>query len=206
MPAGNAKWAEAQASKMAGGENGLALRRRPFNPCGLMPSQPGHVSLLIVDFQKQFLKPFGEPIRAGIQSSLEDYPWVVATRIVPEPGGLIERFKRWQPLPESHPDSGLAVDLQERDPASVRVALKTAFNACSPDTLAWWKLRGVTEVHLCGMDTDLCVMRSALGLMEAGLRPVLLKSLCASSAGEPLHSHALLQFKRLIGKAQIVQG
>jgi nicotinamidase-related amidase len=167
-----------------------------------MSAQPPFACLLIVDFQRQFITPSLEPLVGKIQAVIPDYHTVVATRIVPEPGGIIERYKRWQPLREEHPDSALSVELSSLRPDQVRVPLKTGFNAFPPETADWVRSRGVTEVHVCGMDIDLCVIRTTFAIMESGLRPILLRDLLDTSAGEPLRSHALIQLKRIAGKAQ----
>ena len=63
---------------------------------------------------------------------------------------------------------------------------------------------GTTEVSLCGIDTDACVMATALDLFQNGIRPVVLAEACASHAGPDYHEAGLKLLARLIGREQIV--
>jgi nicotinamidase-related amidase len=167
---------------------------------------PSPSVLIVVDPQKQFVGPNTAHIYPVLQALLPKFDWVIASRLVPLPGGPVERFKRWQPLPESSDGAQIALDLGVRPAERTRVIRKTGFTAITPEVAAWLQETRTTEVHVCGGDTDMCVLGTAKDLFESGIRPILLTDACATMAGEPLHSHALIQFKRLFGKAQLVAG
>ncbi|MEZ6022432.1 MAG: cysteine hydrolase family protein [Hyphomonadaceae bacterium] len=69
-----------------------------------------------------------------------------------------------------------------------------------PDQL---KVRGIDEVHVCGIDIDICVTKCAVDLFEAGVRPVVLGQYCASYGGPTLHEAALQILRRYIGADQV---
>ena len=54
------------------------------------------------------------------------------------------------------------------------------------------------EVHLCGYDTDACVYKTALDLIEHNIRPVVLTALCGSENNH-YHQIGLELLKRNIG-------
>ncbi len=166
------------------------------------PADPS--CLIAVDMQRQFETKDTGHIFPGIQAIVSKFDYLIASRIKPVANGPIHRFKQWMPLPWDHPDSELAIDLSDRDPDKTLVLGKAFFSAFTAEAREWIKDTGVTEFHICGMDTDMCVMRTATDVMEHHYRPVLLRDLCASTGGEPCHSNALLQFKRIIGKDQIL--
>jgi nicotinamidase-related amidase len=62
----------------------------------------------------------------------------------------------------------------------------------------------VDTVALCGVDTDACVMATALSAFDLGLRPLVLSDLCASSGGDDYHRAALMLLERNIGHRQIL--
>jgi nicotinamidase-related amidase len=66
-------------------------------------------------------------------------------------------------------------------PAGVDVHDKTSFGLCD-DTGVWGALAalGRGTVILCGMETDVCVAQSALGLVDRGLRPYVVLDATAS--------------------------
>lgn len=61
------------------------------------------------------------------------------------------------------------------------------------------KENNVSEVYLCGFDTDCCVLATAYDLFDVGIKPIVLKNLTRSALQEKLHKPALQMLKRNIG-------
>ncbi len=59
------------------------------------------------------------------------------------------------------------------------------------------------EVTLVGVDTDACVLTTAIDLFEMGIRPIILEDCVGSSGGDECHEAGMLLLKRSIGKEQI---
>lgn len=170
------------------------------------PALPGPSCLIVVDLQHQFVNDHTRHILPGIQALLPRFDWVFASRLLPLPGGPMHRWKGFLPPSSDDPGSALAIDLDVRNPAHTRVIEKTGFGALNASARDELGRLGIREAHVCGVDTDLCVLRTVGDLMELAIRPVVLTDLVASTAGEPLHRHGLLFLKRLAGKAQLVTG
>ncbi len=64
-------------------------------------------------------------------------------------------------------------------------------------------LREFEEVHLCGFDTDACVYKTALDLIEQNIRPIILSEYCGSE-NEEFHKIGLKLLKRNIGSHNVV--
>ena len=64
------------------------------------------------------------------------------------------------------------------------------------------KMKEFSEIHLCGFDTDACVYKTALDLIEHGIRPIVLKDFCFS-ANKTCHKMGLELLTRNIGKDNI---
>lgn len=62
------------------------------------------------------------------------------------------------------------------------------------------------ELFLVGVDTDGCVLATAIDLFENNIRPIVLTDYCASNGGEEVHTAAITCMKRLIGTRQIKEG
>jgi len=56
----------------------------------------------------------------------------------------------------------------------------------------------------CGIATDGCVLKTAVDLFEAGIRPVVLTDAVSSHAGDEVHQAGLLLISRFIGGEQLV--
>ena len=64
------------------------------------------------------------------------------------------------------------------------------------------EMKNFSEIHLCGFDTDACIYKTAMDLVENGIRPVVLKDYCFS-ANKTFHQMGLKLLARNIGKENI---
>ena len=62
---------------------------------------------------------------------------------------------------------------------------------------------GVDDVLVFGIDTDVCVLMTAVGLFDRGFRPVVVTDLSASTGGRQHHDAALSLLPRYIGSDNI---
>lgn len=58
-------------------------------------------------------------------------------------------------------------------------------------------------VHVCGVDTECCVLMTAADLFEASIRPVVLTYYCASSCGEQSHNAGIVSLQSIIGHSNL---
>lgn len=65
------------------------------------------------------------------------------------------------------------------------------------------KKRKGEKVYLSGIGTDICILKSAVDLIEFGCIPIVLSDLCASHKGTNYHLEGLELIKRFIGSKQI---
>ena len=66
------------------------------------------------------------------------------------------------------------------------------------------KTHGWTDLYITGMDTESCVLATALHAFELGFTPWVVKDACASHAGEPVHEAGILVMGRFLGRGQLV--
>ena len=62
----------------------------------------------------------------------------------------------------------------------------------------------ITTVAVCGVDTDACVMATALGLFDAGFETFVVSDGCASSGGQEYHEAAIKILERNIGAEYVI--
>lgn len=75
----------------------------------------------------------------------------------------------------------------------------------SADDIKTLKQTGITEWHLCGLETDACVLAVAFSLWDAELRPILLEHLCQGSTQEA-HTAGVQLFLRQFGEGSVRRG
>lgn len=152
-------------------------------------------ALLVIDFQHGFLTPSLHARLKHIRTAMESYPAVAMSRFVNIPGSLYRSRLGWHDMGPEDPGQELAAP----PVPGTFVFEKTGYSCVVPDLVRFLDDRGYGEVHLAGLDTEACVMATALSLFDAGYRVRVLSDLCASSAGEDAHQAALSMMVATIG-------
>ena len=161
--------------------------------------------LIVVDAQNGFVNDQSDhvvdPLAAFLRRWNAGGDRVLATRFVNTPGSQWERLMSWVAM-SGPPETGLDPAIQSAVDADSRnvVVDKHTYTSLTPEALAVMELRPREAVCVCGLDTDACVLATALDLFERGMTPTVLTDLCASSGGNVLHQAGLMVLSRLIGQ------
>ena len=140
--------------------------------------------LLIVDAQVGF-DP-SHDLLARIEDASHGYRTVVMTRFINQPNSLYRTVLDW------HGDGG---ELALQIPCTL-ILDKTGYGLASSHIEA---LKGLcVEWHLCGLETDACVLACAFSLWDARMRPIILHDMCDS----PLHTEGVAVARRQFGEFQ----
>lgn len=141
--------------------------------------------LLIVDLQEGFCP------RAGLVESIgkaaSTYRVVVMTRFVNRPGSLYRSVLKWD-------GDGGALALNVK----AAVILEKSGYGLPSGHIEVLRATNIREWHVCGLETDACVLACAFSLWDSGLVPVILRDLCDS----PLHEEGLRIAQRQFGAGQ----
>ena len=81
---------------------------------------------------------------------------------------------------------------------------KPSYSPVSPALLQALQSNAITTVAVCGVDTDACVMATALGLFDAGFETFVVSDGCASSGGQEYHAAAIKILERNIGAQYVI--
>lgn len=165
--------------------------------------------LIVVDVQNGFVRRQSQHVVPVIEDLVER--WLAAggdtvfTKYVNHPGSLFERLIGWSQLMDS-PQIDIVEELTpyaERATAVVDKHEYGLFNNAEGAALV--AEHGWTDIYVCGIATESCVLATALGAWEAGLVPWVIQDASASHAGQETHDAGILVASRFIGKRQIVR-
>ncbi len=192
---------EYNAAKNGGAREGSATE-------GVSPMAGGGDLLLVIDVQQGFLNRHTEPVVGAVlgllgRAKAAGVP-LAFTRFVNTPGSAYERWIGWSGL-MAEPGTLLAPPL-ELHAARGRVFVKHGYTAFTDAFAAYVRDQGVTRLFVCGVDTDCCVLKTAVDGFERGIEPVVLADACASHAGVEAHETGLRLLRRLIGGRQVRSG
>ncbi|MDQ0418590.1 nicotinamidase-related amidase [Croceifilum oryzae] len=91
-------------------------------------------------------------------------------------------------------------------PYAKHVVEKEGYTAMIPKVSEYLFQNKIEKAYVCGMDTDCCVLITAVDLFQLGIEPVVLIDYCASNGGQESHKAAIRLLERLIGRKRFIQG
>lgn len=158
--------------------------------------------LLVIDVQKGFVSEKTSHIVPKIIEKMEEFQneLVIATKFINVKNSAYQKFLNWYRLSES-PEIDILDDIKTR---SNYVIEKQVYTSWCEELKELFLKHDVSEVYLAGIDTDCCVLKTAIDLFENDIRPIVLKDCCASNGGEESHLAAIKVMERTIGRNQLV--
>ena len=156
--------------------------------------------LLAVDMQNGFLTtPETEAVLANVVDNADLFDQVWATRFFNRNPNF-SRQVNWDEM-VSGPET-------ELDPSLTTVVSKTfdkpSYSPPADDLIQALKNEGITTVAVAGVDTDACVMDTALELFDAGIETYVVSDGSASSGGTEFHEAGIKLLERNIGEDYVV--
>ena len=161
--------------------------------------------LLVVDAQKGFMNEATRPVVPRINQLIQLWRqrnWPVAcSRFVNLPGSNWERLRYWHEM-QAEPQTLLADGLEADTPY---IFEKSTYSAWSDEVIAVCESHQADDVVIVGVDTNECVLATALSVFDAGYRPWVVEDCCASGGGRRPHQTAISLMMALLGEQQIVR-
>ena len=144
-------------------------------------------ALIVIDVQNYFLnqhtkhlpKKIANFILKNNKKNNSKFYHVLFTTFVNSKSSNFHKFFGWIKC-NSSPDTDIAHELS-KFANSKNIFAKHTFSAFkSKKLLAFLRKNRVSEVHLCGTDSDACVLASAYDAFDLGFSVHVIKELCAS--------------------------
>lgn len=156
--------------------------------------------LLIVDVQKGFVTDCSRHVVAPIEKLQQRFAHVIATKFYnPDPSPFRD-ILGYDKLAPGSPETSLAFL-----PAPGAIIVERPLYTCVNEELRRQLQRmDATEVYVCGIATEACVLKTALDLFEDNLRCWILRDLCASDQGDKYHIMALELIGKLIKDTHLI--
>jgi nicotinamidase-related amidase len=159
-------------------------------------------ALLVVDVQRCFLNDFTHHVPARVATLIERerFEPILFTRFMNHPDSPYARFLDWRECETS----GTEIPTELTRYCRPELTFSKPGLAGMPDELAaYLREHRIEAIYLAGIDTDMCVLKIAMDLFDAGIRPLVLADCCASTAGLQAHLAGLAVLSRNIGAPQL---
>lgn len=163
--------------------------------------------LVVVDVQNGFITEHSQPVVPVIVDLVHRWQAahgeIVFTRYLNYPGSPFERLIGWSKMTDG-PQTELATELTPYVGPQTPVIDKYIYTLFTPEGKQLVDERGWTDLYVCGIDTEICVLKTAVDAFEHDLTPWILKDACASHSGHEAHAAGLFIAARFIGANQII--
>lgn len=156
--------------------------------------------LLVIDLQKSFINPNTEFLISKIGSLVNSgsYDLVVFTKFINDSDSMWVKKLDYRGC-ISLEDRKIMIDTKDNI-----VLEKNLYTAYSNILINLINLFNIDEVHLCGIDTECCVLKTAFDLFENGYDIKVLKDYSACTHGEESNKIALDIIARNIGRSNVI--
>ena len=156
--------------------------------------------MLAVDLQNGFLiSPECRAVVPKVVERASQFHQVWATRFFNRNANF-SRQLNWNEMVSGQPTE-LSTILS---PVVSKTFDKPSYSPVSQALLQALLRDAITTVAVCGVDTDACVMATALGLFDAGFETFVVSDGCASSGGQEYHEAAIKILERNIGAQYVI--
>lgn len=156
--------------------------------------------LLVIDVQKAFINENTKHITNKINELINQnkYDNVVFTRFINDEHSLwVEKLDYKECISEE--SRKIMIDTKNN-----LVIDKNIYSALNEELKQYIKDNNINDIYLCGIDTECCILKTALDLFEKEFNVYVLKDFCACTHGKERHNNAIEILKRTIGSKHII--
>lgn len=163
-------------------------------------------ALIVIDAQKFFVtertklkvEPIVKKIAKYLKGNSNEYDGVYFTIFRNDSKSPLTQISEWSDCSKS-PDTDICNELKEFT-NSENLFYKNILSAVKvQEIIKDIKKKNIKEVHLCGFDTDCCVLATTYDLFDQNIKPVILKNLTWSTSKDNLHTSAIKMIERNVG-------
>jgi nicotinamidase-related amidase len=163
--------------------------------------------LVVVDVQNGFITEHSKSVVPVIVDLVHKwqggYGSVIFTRYRNYPGSPFERLIGWTRMAGGQ-EVELVTELTPFVGPTTPVIDKYVYTLFTPEGIRVVEDCGWTDLYICGIDTDTCVLKTAVDAFERDLTPWILKDACASHLIPEAHAAGLFVARQFIGRNQII--
>lgn len=163
---------------------------------------PNNAALIVVDVQNGFINRHTSFIPTKILELLEsvNFKHRIFTQFLNFSASPYLKLLNWNRF-FNESETDIVDSLKGQETILIE---KNFYTGVTTEFLRYAKTNKIDTFYLVGIDTDICVLKTAVDLFERSLRPVVLSEYCMSHAGKQAHEAALSILPRFIGEKQIV--
>lgn len=156
--------------------------------------------LLIIDLQNVFINEETEKLPDKINELInqDKYDDIVFTKFINSEDSIYVKKLEWKRCIKDE-DKKIVIDTR-----NYRIFNKAKYSVINKEFIEYVNENKITDIYLCGIDTECCILKNAFDLFEAGYNVYVLKDYCACTRGIERHNNAIKILERNIGEKYII--
>lgn len=157
--------------------------------------------LLVIDLQKNFINQNTKNVPDNISNLINTnrFDYVVFTKFVNDINSQFYKILGYKGCLNSE-DRRIVIDTNNN-----KIIEKKIYTALNQELVQFIKEKNIGIIYLCGIDTDACVLKTAIDLFENNYNVKVIEDCSMSHSGIEFHEYAIKMLEKLIGKQNIVK-
>ena len=156
--------------------------------------------LLIIDLQKNFINEFSLDLPYTIQELINSnkFKHIVFTKFINDENSSFYKILNYKGC-MTEDDRNIVIDTKD-----YKVIEKMTYSALNEELQRYISNNNIKTIYLCGIDTDACVLKTALDLFENNYDVKVIEDCCMSHSGAEFRKYAIRILKKMIGNQNII--
>lgn len=157
--------------------------------------------LLIIDMQEGFRSAESEAILSNLLKLKNSFKGkIVFSKFINNKNSLFEKQLDWTRF-QNKKDKKLFSELQTSNNIKLEHDTYTVLNEELKEFISKNK---ITKVYLCGVYTDVCIIKTAMYLFDNKIETFVIEDACNSLHGKKNHNSAIDSLRHILGKKKIL--
>ena len=156
--------------------------------------------LLIIDMQRNFINKNTESLISKINELIKtsSYNYIAFTKFINDENSNFYKVLNYKGCKDEY-NRDIVIDTK-----SYKIFNKRTYTSLTSELKEYLKEKNIDAVYLCGIDTDACILKTALDLFDNNYNVKVLKNYCMSHSSFENHDMAIHLLKKLIGENNII--
>ncbi len=157
-------------------------------------------NIIVVDMQNGFINENNKHLVEKIKNYLNSNKFenIFFTKCVNDKQSPFTKILHWDGLQNKYEEQ-----ITLTPPPNSIIITKTGYGLDN-DSIELIKKCNISEIEICGTDTDACCLAIAFNMFDNGIKPIILSELCASSSSnKSIHKNAIEIMQRQFGKENV---
>lgn len=160
----------------------------------------GKSLLLVIDLQKSFINNNTSEIPLKVEKLIKNnnFDYVAFTKFVNFDTCNFNTVLNYKGC-MSEEDRRIVVDTGNN-----KVFSKSIYTALNDELINYIKDNNIDIIYLCGIDTDACVLKTAIDLFENNYNFRIIENCSMSHSGKEYHEFAIKMLRKLVGVSNVI--